>query len=211
MRHIRLWVLISTLLHLSFSLIGLPNVYVCAEETVNLTEFVAKNALETPFSWRSSNPTVGLCSVGIGPIPTFRACNPTAEDNVSTIHYTTVNAKGSAQILAFNLIVRPKPFVALLDVPSTTICNGNRFNQTLTSCPKGATFSLTKDNADIGLLASATSRGLNFTLSNDSRVQKSANIVLTPTLNGCVGTPKVLPITVLPTPTVNQPTDLVLC
>lgn len=211
MRHIKFGLLISTFLHFSFSSIAPPSVYVCAEETVNLTEFVTKNALGTPFSWCNANMTIGLGSVGVGKIPTFRACNPATEDNVSMIHYTTIDANGRAHILAFNLVVRPKPFVVLLDAPNTTICNAKPFNQTLMSCPKGATFSLTKDNGDVGLLASATSKGLIFTIGNDSKVQKVVNIVLTPTLNGCVGTSKVLPFTVLPTPSVNQPTDLVMC
>lgn len=212
MRTMRFWLLISTLLHFSFSLVALPCVYVCADETVNLAEFVGKNALGTAFSWRNSNMTVGLGAVGGGKIPTFKACNPTAEDNVSTIHYTAVSADGHADIFAFDLVVRPKPLiVVVLDVQSTTICNGNRFNQTLTSHPKGATFSLAKDNADVGLLANATTKGLNFTVSNTHKIEKFANIVLTPTLNGCVGASRTLPITVLPTPSVYQPIDLVLC
>lgn len=211
MRHIRLWLLVSTLLHFSFSAIAQPSLYVCADETVNFDEFVAKNAQGTAFSWRNSNLTVGLGAVGAGKIPTFKACNPTAADNVSTIHYTSATPDGHAHILAFTLVVRPKPVVVLSGVPNTLVCNGKPFNQTLTSLPKGATFSLAKDNANISLLAHATPNGLSFTVSNENKVQKSTNIVLTPTLNGCVGTSKVLPITVLPTPSVNQPTDLVLC
>lgn len=211
MRPMRFWLLVSTLLHFSFSPIALPSMYVCEDDMVDLTEFVAINALETAFSWCNSNTTIGLGSVGAGKIPTFKACNPTVENNISTIHYTTVKSNGSAQILAFTLVVRPKPTLILLDPPNAAICNGKPFNQTLTSCPKGATFNLTKDNADIGLLANATPNGLNFTVSNENKTQESANIVLTPTLNGCVGTSKVLPITVLPTPSVNQPIDLVLC
>ena len=211
MRLMRFWLLISSLLHFSFSSIALPSVYVCADETVDLSEFIAVNALGTAFSWCISNSTIGLNSVGTGKIPIFKACNLTAENNVSTIHYTTVNPDGHAQIFAFTLVVRPKPVVVVLGVSNATICNGNRFNQTLISCPKGATFSLTQDNADIDLRANATSNGLSFTVFNEHKVQKFVNIVGTPTLNGCVGTSKVWPITVLPTPSVNQPIDFFLC
>ena len=213
MRTMRFWLLISTLLHFSFSLVTLPCVYVCADEMVNLAEFVGINAPGTAFSWRSSNTLTGLNSVGAGKIPPFKACNPTAEDNVSTIHYTTVSADGHAHIFAFDLVVRPKPVVvvAVLEDLNTTICNGNPFNQTLTSHPKGATFSLAKDNDDIGLLTNATPNGLNFTVFNEHKIEKITNITLTPTLNGCVGVSKTLSMTVLPTPSVHQPIDLVLC
>jgi hypothetical protein len=108
-------------------------------------------------------------------------------------------------------VVRPKPVVAVLCNAETTICNGKPFNQTLTSYPKGATFSVVKDNSEIGLRANARLDGLNFTVFNESKVQKSTDISLTPTLNGCVGPPQVLSIIVLPTPSVNQPADLVVC
>lgn len=206
----RIWLLVSILLQFKMSLMAMPNISVCANELVTLDDFIKNNAKETPFSWRNSNISIGLEAIGAGIIPHFIAVNATTENVVSLINYTTINQNGSAETFDFTLTVRPKPIV-MLNTLSATLCNGTTFSQTLTSLPKGANFVFANNNPDVGVLAITNSKGLKFSPTNANREKKIANISIMPVLNGCIGAPQFVEMTVLPTPSVNPISDTAVC
>lgn len=189
---------------------AMPNVFVCANEVVILDDFLKNNAKETASHWRNDNISIGLGATGRGKIPSFSATNTTTENSVATISYTTINQNGRVETFIFTLSVRPKPLVMFATL-SATLCNGIPYNQTLTSMPKGATFSFTNDNPDVGLVAITDPSGLNFSPFNANREKRIANISVTPALNGCVGVPQFVELTVLPAPSVYPPSDTIVC
>ncbi|MEZ4920051.1 MAG: PKD-like domain-containing protein [Saprospiraceae bacterium] len=106
----------------------------------------------------------------------------------------------------FQIIVNPAPFVnAVADI---TDCPGAaivvNFSGTF-----GATFNWTNDNPAIGL-APAGSGGISF-IADNTGIQQMATITVTPSLNGCVGTPITFTITIEPNPTLFNPGDQTYC
>jgi gliding motility-associated-like protein len=73
------------------------------------------------------------------------------------------------------------------------------------------TYNWTNDNTSIGLAASGNTNIASFTAINTGTTNQVATITVTPTLNGCDGTPQTFTITVKPIPTVNDPSNQELC
>ena len=73
------------------------------------------------------------------------------------------------------------------------------------------TYDWLNDNPSIGLPASGSGNILSFIGLNTTAVTQSANITVTPILNGCPGTPQTFIIEVYPNSTVDNPTDVVAC
>ena len=210
MQTMRILLFVGILLQFKMSLTAMPNVSVCANEVVILDDFLKNNAKEKAYSWRNDNISIGLEAIGMGKIPQFSAINTTTENIVSTINYTTINQNGQVKKFDFTLTVRPKPLV-MFSTLSATLCSGIAYHQTLTSVPHGATFKFTNDNPDVGMLAITNSNGLSFSSLNPNRENKIANISVMPSLNGCLGVPQFIELTVLPTPSVYPPSDMIVC
>ncbi|MGZ8545484.1 MAG: T9SS type B sorting domain-containing protein [Flavisolibacter sp.] len=66
----------------------------------------------------------------------------------------------------------------------------------MTGLPAGASFSWTNSNPAIGLSASGTGNVPSFTAVNSGSVPVVATITITPTINGCAGTPYTYTITI---------------
>jgi len=73
------------------------------------------------------------------------------------------------------------------------------------------TYNWTNDNPTIGLAARGTGNIPAFTLVNPGTTTLTANITVTPTTEGCPGTPISFTITVLPTPILNPISNITLC
>jgi hypothetical protein len=73
------------------------------------------------------------------------------------------------------------------------------------------TYNWTNDNTSIGLAASGNTNIASFTAINTGTTNQVATITVTPTLNGCDGTPQTFTITVKPIPTVNAVSNQELC
>lgn len=99
---------------------------------------------------------------------------------------------------------------ATVSVPSNfTACNNNAVAaSSFTSSTAGVTYTWTNSNTLTGLPASGSGNTPTFTASNNSGSPVTSVISVTPSVGGCVGTPKSYTITVNPTPTlsVNSPT-----
>lgn len=188
----------------------LPSLSVCPNELVNVHEFVRKNGAEKAFRWQNLTTGIGLGSGGVGQIPNFVAVNTTGENIVALIQYQFVQSNGHVANFNFNLIVHPKPMVFLNGV-NVTVCNDKPFNQPFAYASKGASFKFTNDNPAVDFAKNISYEGFNVTPSITKLTAQIANISITPVLNGCSGVPQFLQMMVLPTPSVHQPTDLVVC
>ena len=98
------------------------------------------------------------------------------------------------------IFVNPIPVVTATPA-SATICSGSASGITLSSSPLGATFTWTVLESNVSGAIAGTGNGINQTLSSTSTAVGTATYTVTPTLNGCVGSPLDVVITVNPIPT----------
>jgi gliding motility-associated-like protein len=165
----------------------------------------------TTFSWSNNNTTAnGIPASGSGNIPTYTATNTgiTSITTTITVNPTLNGCPGTP--LSFNIIVHPTPTVA--PIIDQTYCNGVASTLTAPTGPvTGTTFSWTNSNTIIGLGASGNGNIPVFTTFNDGNAAYTGTVTVTPTANGCVGTPLNYNITVNPVPTVDPIGSQILC
>ncbi len=100
------------------------------------------------------------------------------------------------------IVVIPTPTVNF--ITNMNVCGGNINATNFSSTPSGAAYAWTNSNTAIGLGASGTGNVPAFTAVNPSSISITGTITVTPSLNGCVGTPSAYTITVDPTATITQ-------
>ncbi len=153
----------------------------------------------TTFTWTNSNVAIGLGANGIGNLPSFTATNPGAVPIVATITVTP-SANGCAGTpITFTITVNPTTTVD--PIADAVYCNGTATAAvTFTSPIAGTTFTWTNSNIVIGLGANGIGNLPSFTATNPGVAPISGTITVTPSANGCAGTPETFTITVTPTP-----------
>ncbi len=202
----------------SFSIIVNPtptlnninNQSVCVGSAVAAVALSGSAVAGTTYNWVNTNSTIGLALNGSGNIAAFTSLNPFTIPQSSTITVTPLANNCSGSSKTFTITVNPIPTVS---VPSNqTICS-NTLSAALnfTGTVSGTTFSWTNANTNIGLAGSGTGNISAFTALNSGTTAISGNIVVTPTFNGCNGTPGSFTITVNPSPTANIPNNQMLC
>lgn len=145
-----------------------------------------------------SNPTVTIVNVSTSAI--------------SETYTLVVSAFGCSDTDQIALTVRPEGVVDT--IPAQTICSNTQTTLvTPTSAVTGTTFSWsTTSTAGVtGFTASGTGDIPAQTLINSGTTDGTVTYFVTPTLNGCPGTPTEFIVTVHPLPTVNPIPSQVLC
>lgn len=111
---------------------------------------------------------------------------------------------------ALTLTIKPTPSVS--DPLDQIVCSGITFGATTFVGTANATFDWTNDNTTIGLAASGTGGEIHAFISSENAAQQVASVVVTPNLNGCIGTSETFTLTVKPTPSVSAtPTNQIVC
>jgi len=167
------------------------------------------------------SPTSPVTSTGVTTYQwTFPGGNPSASTsaNPGTITYPTAgnytltlavtNECGTTTVTK-PLVVTSLPVAT---VPaSLNLCNGDPSGVlTFTSNIAGTTYSWTNNNTAIGLSSSGTGGSIpNFTVKNTGVTTSTATITVTPTANGCPGTPATFNIVVNPKPVAPAATALI--
>ncbi|MES2798977.1 MAG: PKD-like domain-containing protein [Bacteroidota bacterium] len=181
----------------------------CANLGTTLVTF-SGNSGATTYNWTNSNTSIGLAASGSGNIASFTALNPgiTAQTATITVTPTLGTCPGTAQ--TFTITVNPVPTV---NDPADQILCANLSTTAVTfSGNSGATtYNWTNSNTSIGLAASGSGNIASFTAINAGTTAQVATVIVTPTLGSCPGTAQTFTITVNPVPTVNDPTDQILC
>jgi gliding motility-associated-like protein len=112
----------------------------------------------------------------------------------------------------FTITVNPTPTVN--DPQDQVVCNGSSTTQ-VTFTGTGTSYTWTNNTPSIGLSGSGTGPIAPFTAVNNGTTAITATITVTPVFSGsgqnCSGPSQTFTITVNPTPTVNDPSDLVVC
>jgi hypothetical protein len=167
-------------------------------------------ATGTTFSWTNSNPSIGLAASGTNTIPSFAGINKTSAPVTATITITPSANGCTGATTTFHITVNPTPTVTAIS--NQTICNGTLSSAVAITGPvTGSTFTWTNSNTSIGLGASGTGNIPAFIGTNAGAAPVTGTITVTPTANGCVGTPYTFTITVNPTPFVNAVSSQTLC
>ena len=142
----------------------------------------------------------------------FTAANNTNAPITTTYTVTGTDANGCTNTDTVDVTVNPTPTVNA--VSNQVVCNGG--NSTLVTLAStlnvsGTTFNWTNDTTSIGIAASGTDTIPLTALTNNGTSPVVATFTVTPTANGCSGTPITFTITVNPTPTVNQVSNIEYC
>ncbi|KOH46639.1 hypothetical protein NC99_06160 [Sunxiuqinia dokdonensis] len=121
----------------------------------------------------------------------------------------TANGCTNTQIVTVGI----KPTATADAIADQAYCKGDLVPATALSGPvSGTTFTWTNNKTAIGLSASGTGPVPSFTATNTTSAPITATITVTPTANGCSGTPLTYKITVNPLPTATvTPSDNSVC
>ncbi|MEI7425123.1 MAG: PKD-like domain-containing protein, partial [Candidatus Staskawiczbacteria bacterium] len=168
----------------------------------------------TVYSWTNSNTAIGLGASGTGNIGSFTAINTGTTPLTATITVTPSFSNGglvcTGNPVIFTILVNPVP--AVTPVNSQLYCSGATAPATpLTGPVSGTLYSWTNSNTGIGLGASGTGNIPGFTATNTGPGPIVAQIIITPTANGCAGIASGYTITVNPAPAVETVNSQVVC
>jgi PKD repeat protein len=189
------------------------DVSVCNGGTAGPVNFTTnRTGGATTYSWTNNNTSINLGASGTGNIPSFTATNPGTSPVTATITVTPSFEGCIGTPQTFTITVNPNGQV---NVPSNqTVCNGSAtaaVNFSTNRTGGTTTYSWTNNNTSINLGASGTGNISSFTATNTGTSPVTATITVTPSFEGCVGTPQSFTITVNPSGQVNVPSNQTLC
>lgn len=178
------------------------NQTVCAGETTTAVTFTGT---ATSYNWTNDNTSIGLAASGSGNIASFTATNPGNTVLVANIQVTPVLNNGGTLCYGtpetFTITVNPTPTV--VSTPSSeTICSGASTNISLSGTVSGTTFSWTVSQSGVTGASSGNGNSIVQTLSTTGSAPGTVTYTITPSANGCSGTPVNVLITVNPIPDV---------
>jgi len=181
----------------------------CNGDSSTLVNFTG-NIAGSVYNWTSNNTAIGISASGTNSVPVFIATNNGTSPIIATITVTPAANSCSGIAETFKITVNPTPTVNT--IANRVICNGEASGIIpITGTVTGSTYSWTNDNPAIGLAAIGTGNIPVFNALNNSNTPIVANIVISPSANGCSGFTKSFTITINPTPTVDLPTDQEVC
>jgi PKD-like domain/Ig-like domain CHU_C associated/CHRD domain/Secretion system C-terminal sorting domain len=157
------------------------------------------------FAWTNNNTAIGLAASGTGSLPSFTATNNTTAPISGTISvvmtYTNAGLSCVSLPQTFTYTVNPTP-TAVATPSSQTICSANPITTiVLTGAVSGTTYNWTRDNtANVTGIAASGAGNIAGTLTNTTFAPVTVTFTITPTANGCPGTPITATVLVNPTP-----------
>jgi hypothetical protein len=169
------------------------------------------NVTGATYTWTRDNTVnlTGIAASGTGNIA-GTLVNTTTAPITTTFTITPSFAGCPGPAIIASVTVNPTPVVT--QPANQTLCNAaNTTAITFASTLAGTTYAWTNNTTSIGLAASGTGNIASFAAVNTGTTAVVATITVTPTLNGCTGTPKTFTITVNPTANVNAVTGQTLC
>jgi gliding motility-associated-like protein len=173
---------------------------ICEGQSVNLTASGG-----TSYQWSD-----GVTSIPAG-------ANATVSPTTTRTYTCTVNATCGTEYPTVKVTVKPKPVVTA-NPTSQTLCSGGTTSIGLTSTvnPVNFKWTTTKTGGTVTGNADYNPGGANATISQTlTATSNTAGVVtysITPTANGCVGSPITVPVTVNPVPTLTvTPTSQTFC
>ncbi|MCE3278992.1 MAG: hypothetical protein K0S44_1183 [Bacteroidetes bacterium] len=152
------------------------------------------------YSW---SPSVGLSST--------TTANPSASPT-STTTYTLIVTDAVSNVTSASIIVNVNPIPNVTATPSAqTICSNSSSGISLSSNVGGASFSWTVSQSGVtGATPSSNAAIVQF-LTNTGSTPGTATYTITPSANGCTGSPITTVITVNPAPVITSSGTATIC
>jgi gliding motility-associated-like protein len=187
---------------------------VCAGTLTSTITFIGSDPA-TIYNWTSNNTTIGagLSSPGSGNISAFVGVNNGITDVIST--FTVTPSLNGCLGTPQTFTIKVKPLPTMQTPPSQTVCVGNSTSQVVfASSILGTTYSWTNSNSNIGLAGASVGNVTfipSFVSQNSTNVIDTANIIATPSFNGCAGSAVSFQFIVNPILQVTPITNVVYC
>jgi len=169
----------------------------------------------TTYSWsRAAAAGISNAAVsGQSGNPITETLTNTTSAPVSVTYVITPTANGcTGTPFTYTVTVNPTPTVT--SAAAATICNNTAQNYTITSAVSGTTYSWSRAAAagiSNAALSGQSGNPITETLTNTTSAPVSVTYVITPTANGCTGTPFTYTVTVNPTPTITSAAAATIC
>jgi len=170
------------------------------------------------YNWANANTGIGLQASGTGNIPVFNTTNTSTTSVASSLVTVTPSLQFNGQTCSgpsTTFSIQINPGTTINTIPNVQLCNGE------TSLPinfsgSGTSYSWSSNNTNIGIASNGTSTINPFVATNTGVTPIDATITVTSqftggTGNGCNGASTTFNIQVLPTPSVVDPPNLVVC
>lgn len=126
--------------------------------------------------------------------------SPSFNPNATTTYTFTPNPGECATPTAIQVVIKPIPSVTATPT-SETICSLQSTGITLSSAISGTTFSWTTTATDVSGDSSSTGNIISQVLTATGTLLGNVQYTITPTNNGCSGTPIIVSVIVTPKPT----------
>lgn len=189
------------------------NQVVCNGSTVASTPFVGTG---TSYSWSNNQSSIGLAASGTGTIPAFNAINTGTTPVVASINivpkytHNALTCNGPQQ--NFSITINPTPSMsAITDV---SFCNG-QMSSAIAPIGNATSYAWVNSSIAIGLTANGSGNIPTFAATNPGSVPISSLVTVTPFFTNagatCQGVDDQFIIHINPTPTVANPSDIVVC
>jgi gliding motility-associated-like protein len=195
----------------AFSFVSNDTICSGGQLNINLTA----NTSNTLFTWTAINGAgvSGASSVTV-PQVSIQQQLTNSSTLVGNAIYTVTPQSGACSGQAVQIAVYVNPVALTNPVSALTFCAGEQVViPAFSSTPTGAVFSWTNSNTAVGLSSSGTGNISAFAAPvNTTNSSIVSTIQVTPTFNGCPGTPASFTLSIKPTPSItNQPLTQTIC
>jgi gliding motility-associated-like protein len=176
---------------------------ICSGAQINIA--LSSTSANTAFTWTAANGagiTGGANSIAAGLTIQQTLTNSSAV--IGSINYLVTPVTGACTGTPINVIAYINPIAVMTGFAAQVSCPGAAISpNAFTSNPLGSVFNWTNTNIAIGLGANGAGNIPSWNApANNTNVPIVGTISVTPTYNGCVGTPSNFVITINPTPSV---------
>lgn len=169
------------------------------------------------YSWANANTAIGLQATGTGNIPVFNTANTSTTSVASSLVTVTPTLLFNGQTCtgpATTFSIQINPGTTINTVPNVQLCNGET-SVAINFSGSGSNYSWANNGTNIGTAASGTGGIPPFTAINTGSTPVNTTITVTSQFSGggtgCNGGSTTFNIQVLPTPSVVDPPNLVVC
>jgi hypothetical protein len=185
----------------------IPDQIVCAGDSTTPITFSGSGQ---QYNWTNSNVNIGLAPSGTGNIAAFTAINNALNTQIATITVTPISSGCNSIPTTFTITVKP---ISTVNNPQDQVLCANDSTQIINFSGAALTtnYNWTNDNQSIGLNSSGSGDIPSFLGQNNSTINQTANLSVTPILDGCVGTTQTFTIIVKPIPILNPVLDETVC
>jgi PKD repeat protein len=190
------------------------NASVCASSgTYQLNGSISDLTNVTSYQWKTSGDgTFNNSTSTLSPVYTLGTNDKKGGNVVITLAVNTTLA-GACAAIPQTVTLAVVPVDVVTSAPAQNICSGNVLNYAITAATAGSTFTWTATGTATitGFTANGSGGTITDVLTNSDPINSGTVVyTITPSANGCTGTPFNLTVTISPKPVITL-TDVSIC